>query len=110
AQSELQKLDSVRPKVLVLGEEVAPILAYYKGASRHLISATAALAQIGDDGELMRAISALVSLLEVKERASQEHALLSYVFSASSFPPGSYKEFVTLITEEQDYINVLELT
>lgn len=80
---------------------------YFAGVNLVLIDATAALTQLTDDGELLRSISALVSVMQVKERASQEHALLASVFAMGSFPPGTYRSFVRLTTEEQVYVDVL---
>jgi len=83
------------------------ILQFFAGPNASLVRATAALTQLSDDGELLRSISTLVAVLEVKERASREHALLSFVFSKGEFPPGSYRELVTLLTEAEDYEAVL---
>lgn len=109
AQQALAELHPLRENVVRGEQELTALLLAYKRASRSLISATAALSQLSDDGELMRAISALVGVLEIKERASQEHAVLAHVFAANTFPPGLYKELVTLITEEADYMSALEL-
>jgi two-component system chemotaxis sensor kinase CheA len=48
-------------------------------------------------------------VLQIKERASEEHALLSYVFAVDEFPAGTYKDLVTLTTEEADYIDMLNV-
>lgn len=76
------------------------ILAFYEKANDALISTTAALTQLSDDGELLRRISSLVALSEVTERGSRQHALLSYIFAYGEFPPGSFKTLVTLATEQ----------
>ncbi len=83
------------------------ILQFFSAPNASLVRATAALTQLSDDGELLRSISTLVAVLEVKERASREHALLSFVFAKGEFPPGSYRELVTLLTEADDYEAVL---
>ncbi len=109
AQNKLNAIGAER-KVVNGGKlKIRDLWAFYKAANSSLISATAALSQLTDDGELMRAISALVTVLQIKERASQEHALLSFVFAANEFPPGAFKDLVTLTTEEADYINVLDV-
>ena len=41
--------------------------------------------------------------MQVIERSSREHALLSYVFATATFPPGTYRDFVTLLTEQAAY-------
>ena len=66
------------------------ISAFYDTATSSLVSATAALAQLSDDGELLRGISSLVALSQLAERASRVHALLSYVFATGEFPPIPY--------------------
>jgi two-component system chemotaxis sensor kinase CheA len=109
AEDKLRALQNVRAAALSGKQPIEELLEYYESTDLALISATAALSQLADDGELMRAISALVIVLQIKERASQEHALLSHVFAINEFPPGSYKELVTLITEETDYINMLRV-
>ena len=109
AQTKLGSIGAERQAVLSGQQPVDELWAYYKAASSSLISATAALSQLTDDGELMRAISALVTVLQIKERASQEHAVLSHVFAINEFPAGAYKDLVTLTTEEADYISVLEV-
>lgn len=107
--AKLNLLQQERSAALSGTQPVDELLAYYKTTNLTLISATAALAQLTDDGELMRAISALVMVMQIKERASQEHALLSHVFTLNEFPPGTYKDLVTLTTEEADYVNMLNV-
>lgn len=109
ARRQLEQLPEERKAALTADHDFARWSDRYETADRSLISATAALAQLSDDGELMRAISALVTTMEIKERSSQEHALLSYVFAISEFPPGTFKQLVTLTTQEADYVQVLEV-
>jgi two-component system chemotaxis sensor kinase CheA len=109
AQEKLQALQTERDAACTGVLPIDELLEYYKATDLSLISATAALSQLADDGQLMRAISALVIVLQIKERASQEHALLSHVFALNEFPPGSYKDLVALTTEEADYVNVLRV-
>jgi two-component system, chemotaxis family, sensor kinase CheA len=109
AEKALDGIDAARAQALDPAGKIDQTIDYYTVSSRNLINATAALAQLTDDGQLMRAISALVNVLEVKERASQEHAVLGHVFAISQYPPGMYKFLVSLITEEADYVRVLEV-
>ncbi len=110
SQKELARLSEIRSDTdtaeLALSEHVD----YFAGANRDLIEATAALTQLSDDGDLLRSISALVSVMQVKERSSQAHALLASVFALGKFPPGTYRSFVGLTTEEEVYVDVLRST
>ncbi len=109
AEEKLNALERERTVALAGDQPIDELLDYYTSTDLTLISATAALSQLADDGELLRAISALVIVLQIKERASQEQALLSHVFAVNEFPPGSYKDLVTLTTEEADYVNMLNV-
>lgn len=109
AEAKLGALERERNAALAGEQPIDELLDYYAGTDLALISATAALSQLADDGELLRAISALVTVLQIKERASQEHALLSHVFAINDFPPGTYKDLVTLTTQEADYVNTLNV-
>jgi two-component system chemotaxis sensor kinase CheA len=109
AQQALSGLDLVRSGAIAQKRGLIDTLNYYESTNHELIGATAALEQLTDDGQMMRAISALVNLVEVKERASQEHAVLNHVFTLKQFPAGAYKELVTLLTEEDAYSSVLEV-
>jgi two-component system, chemotaxis family, sensor kinase CheA len=108
ARQELSGLSVERTAATSGTQPIDELLGYYKSTNLSLIMATAALLQLTDDGQLMRAILALVTVLQIKERASQEHALLSHVFALNEFPAGTYKDLVTLTTEEADYVRVLE--
>ena len=109
AESKLSALQQEREAAVSGQQPIDELLDYYRDSDLALISATAALSQLTDDGQLMRAISALVIVLQIKERASEEHALLSHVFAVNTFPAGTYKDLVTLTTEEADYISVLNV-
>ena len=105
---QLERLDDVRTEAQRGATSLVNLTAYYTEPSRRLIRATAALSELTDDGEVLRSIAALVAVLELEERASAEHALLGYVYRAGDFPPGSFRDMVTLITEEQTFVEVLK--
>ncbi|HTB72000.1 MAG TPA: nitrate- and nitrite sensing domain-containing protein, partial [Polyangiaceae bacterium] len=83
------------------------VLAHYGAASSALVSATAALSELSDDGTMLRNISALVALLELEERASIEQAIVGYAAARGEFPPGAYKSLVTATSEEDVYDQAL---
>ena len=100
ARSLLSKLKEQRAMATAEGADLIKSLDFYAQADTSLISAIAALMQLSEEGELLRAISSLVSVLQFKESASQEHAVLSNVFQHKEFGPGVYKVLVTLVTEQ----------
>jgi len=84
------------------------VLKYYSELDDALIDATAALRRLSNDGDLLRALSSLVSLMQVQERESRVHALLSHTFAAGEFAPGMYRYLVTLTTETEVYAATLK--
>ncbi|HKU41414.1 MAG TPA: nitrate- and nitrite sensing domain-containing protein [Polyangiales bacterium] len=102
AQKALARLPEQRKAASVQGVETLSVLTYYNTANGSLISAVAALMELSDDGKLLRAISSLVSVLQIAETASQEHAVLANVFTRNEFAPGVYKALITLVTELAD--------
>jgi serine phosphatase RsbU (regulator of sigma subunit) len=84
------------------------VLDYYGKPTHALVRAIAAMTDLSDDGEFLRLVTSLVALLEYEERASEEHALLSYVFAVGDFPPGTYRKLVTLVSEQDTYTGVFQ--
>jgi two-component system chemotaxis sensor kinase CheA len=103
AETRLSELNTFRARIAKNDVAIEDVLAYYGAIDDALIRATGALTQLSDDGELLRPIWSLVAMAELTERGAREHALLSYVFSSTQFPPGSFKAFVTLVTEAHVY-------
>jgi serine phosphatase RsbU (regulator of sigma subunit) len=87
--------------------DVTGLLESYGAVERGLLRTIGALTELTDDGELLRCISSLVAVLELQERASIEHALLSYVFAVGDFPAGTYRDFLSLLTEERAFVEGL---
>jgi two-component system, chemotaxis family, sensor kinase CheA len=108
ARAQLGRLGAERQKLVTASATIDEILAFYGGADSDLISASAALTQLSNDGELLRGLSALVATMQVKERSSREHAVLNHTFAHGAFAPGLYRYFVTLVTEEGVYRESLQ--
>jgi len=99
----LQRLPEFRKRVKDRHASLAQVLDQYGVVTRALVKATAALTDLSDDGQFLRLITSLVALLDLDERASEEHALLSHVFAVGEFPPGSYRRLVTIVSEQETY-------
>ncbi len=100
ARSGLRQARGTRQLVATGGVSVPLLLESYDTTNDALIDATAALTRLSNDGEVLRALSSLVAIMEVKECASREHAVLSHTFAAGEFAPGMYRYLVNLITEQ----------
>lgn len=105
ARGQLLRLQDVRARAQRSDFVLLDYIDYIAKVNDSLIGATAALTQLSSDKELMLSIGGLVSAMQVIERNAREHALLNYVFGKQEFPPGSFRYLVTLITEQQVYLD-----
>ncbi len=107
ALESLKLLEATRKQADEGQLSLAQLLERQGKATTALINATAALTQLSNDGELLRNITMLVGTLEVSERMSREQALLANVLAVGKFPPGSFRQLVTLVSEQQVYLDAL---
>jgi two-component system chemotaxis sensor kinase CheA len=107
ARAILRALPTIRARAMGPDFELLAYLDFFAKANDSLIAATAALTQLSEDKQLLLSIGSLVSAMQVIEREAREHAVLNYVFGKREFPPGSFRYFVTLLTEQQVYSDSL---
>lgn len=110
AQRRLEDLPALRAKITTGDVSIAQVFELHRAAIQAFLRAIAGLTDLSDDGELLRSITSLGSLLQLEERHSREHALLSHVFAQGEFPPGSYRDLVSLISELDIYAEVFRTT
>ncbi len=103
ARAELSRRQDVRQKTNLGAATIDGLLDYYGSTNDALIGATAALTRLSNDGDMLRALSSQVALMQVQECESREHAVLSHTFAAGEFAPGMYRYLVTLLTEKNVY-------
>lgn len=106
AEHQLATISEVRQQMDQRATNWEALLVYYERVIRVLMGTVAGLAELTNDGELLRSLNALVAILELEASASTEHALLAHVLAAGEFPPGSYRNLVTLIAEQELYQDV----
>jgi serine phosphatase RsbU (regulator of sigma subunit) len=110
AQRRLKGLPALRAKSSSGEAGIAEVFELHGAAIQAFVRAIAGLTDLSDDGELLRSITSLGSLLQLEERMSREHALLAHVFAQGEFPPGSYRDLVSLISELDIYTDVFRTT
>ncbi len=110
AQRRLQGLPALRVRINSGKATISEVFELHRAAIQAFVRAIAGLTDLSDDGELLRSITSLVSLLQLEERMSREHALLAHVFAQGEFPPGSYRDLVSLISELDIYADVFRTT
>jgi two-component system, chemotaxis family, sensor kinase CheA len=107
AYEQLGTLRAVRTKPSQPNFEPLGYLDYFAKANDSLIAATAAITELSSDKQLLVRIGGLVSAMQVIERHAREHALLNFVFGKHEFPPGAFRYYVTLLSEERVYMDSL---
>ena len=103
--SRLQQLPSVRTKVDSLNISVKDEVSFYTQTNRVILKIVSLTAKLADTQELVKSLDAYTNFLKSKERAGIERAVLSATFSADKFSPGMFKKLVTLIAEQNAYLD-----
>ncbi len=103
--SKLAELNSVRKRVDTFSITLKEALTYYTGLNTDLLSISADVAALAEQGQLANQMQSYYNFLQGKERAGIERAVLSNVFSKNQFTPELFKRFVTLVTEQNAYLD-----
>ncbi|ABB44261.1 methyl-accepting chemotaxis sensory transducer [Sulfurimonas denitrificans DSM 1251] len=105
AMQSLLELQSIRESVSSLGVVVGIPVAYYTKVNNSFISSIEEIAKISHNAQMNNMISSFVNFLASKERAGLERAVLSSTFSRDNFADGFYEKFITLLSEQNTYMN-----
>jgi len=101
----LSKLSAVRNKVdnfqITLKDEVA----WYTKMNAIMLKIVGNSAILSPNEKIAMDLAAYVSFLKAKERAGIERAVLSATFGADKFKPGMFVKFITLVSEQNAFIN-----
>lgn len=83
------------------------VLSHYTGINSQLMSLVAALAQFTREGEITRQLAAYYNLLEAKDLAGIERAMLSNAFGADGMSADMLHRFLQLLGEERAFLTSL---
>ncbi|MCE8018024.1 HAMP domain-containing protein [Halomonas sp. MCCC 1A17488] len=99
----LAEIAGMRREVDALAIENLEALEYYTEINARLAEVVGRLNALGNIGELTRSLGAYYALLEIKEKAGIERALLASAFAANSMSPDVYYRFLRLLGEESAF-------
>jgi len=105
---ELNKLEAVRQKVDNFSISTTDEVAFYTGLNAQLLSIIDITANDSTDPELSISAVTVGSFLQHKERAGIERAVMSNVFSIDRFTPDFLEKFISLLAEQQSYIETFK--
>ena len=99
-----QQQARVRQQIDQLDIATADALAHYTGLNNALMALVGELAQLTEEGGIARQLAVYYNLLEAKDLAGIERALLSNVFAADAMPPATQHRLLSLIGEERAFL------
>lgn len=104
----LQALDAVRSRVSGLDINAADAVAVYTAAIRDQLRFVGGLSQLSSSGELVSELAAYYSLLNLKEQAGLERALLAGVFAADRFGNGQYRALSAVVAQQAAWLTAAQ--
>jgi methyl-accepting chemotaxis protein len=105
ALNNLSKLNSVRNKVSNLSISVKDEVTYYTQTNAKLLKIVETATNLAQSAKLTKALNSYTNFLKSKERAGIERAVLSGTFGANEWKPGFYAKFITLLAEQNSYLD-----
>ncbi|NGO90832.1 MAG: methyl-accepting chemotaxis protein, partial [Halomonas sp.] len=99
-----QQQAQMRQQIDRLDIATADALAHYTGLNNTLMALVGELAQLTEEGGITRQLAAYYNLLEAKDLAGIERALLSNVFAADAMPPATQHRLLSLVGEERAFL------
>ena len=100
AQKGLGGLGAMRASVARLGTSAPEAINYYSSGIDSLIDVVAQIPNISSDAGVTRTAFAYTHLLQAKEMAGRERAVLSNTFSANRFTTGMRERFLSLLASQ----------
>ena len=104
----IDNIDTIRAKVDSLNISVKDEVAYYTKINKNILNIVALTAKLANTPALVKALDAYTNFLKSKERAGIERAVLSATFGADSFAKGMFAKWITLVAEQNAYLNSFE--
>jgi methyl-accepting chemotaxis protein len=108
ASANLQRLRDVRQAITSLSIASSEAVAWYTRTIASLLNLTARIANMSTEAQISRQAAAYANLLQAKERAGIERAVLTDAFAADQFTPQSYTRYLGNAAEQGTYFAVYE--
>jgi len=100
------RLDSERSRVQSQTVSVAEQVAYYTSINTDILQISNFLGRFSDSGELANTATAYAALMQSKERAGIERALLSTVCSMDKFSTETLGKYSNLVNTQEIYLMI----
>ena len=108
-EQQWQQNQSLRDQVDLLSVATPEALGHYTGLNSLLMVLVGELAHLTGEGAITRQLAAYYNLLEAKDLAGIERALLSNVFAADAMPEATLQRLLSLIGEERAFLETFRV-
>lgn len=105
-RSALDQIQTTRSQISSLSLPVPQAVGYYTTLNTDLLDAISGLTSAAESLEVVRQSQALLSFMNIKERAGLIRAVLSATFVSDQFAPGMKTKLVQLITEQDVHLKI----
>ena len=103
--SDMNRINQIRSNVDSLSISVKDEVAYYTAMNKKILNIVSLTAKLANTQELVKALDTYTNFLKSKERAGIERAVLSGTFAADKFGPGMFAKWITLVAEQDAFLN-----
>ncbi|MFZ5484162.1 MAG: methyl-accepting chemotaxis protein [Pseudomonadota bacterium] len=107
-RTRLGGLKRMRERVSTLTVTTPEAVAYYSGSIGAMLAVTGQLATLSQDGGIAARASAYANLLQAKERAGIERAMLTNAFAADRFEGDGFSRFLVNSARQDTYLTVFD--
>ena len=98
-------LFNMRNSIKSLSLSTSQAIAFYTETNKILLSVSTIIAKASTNANITREIIAYADLLQAKERAGLERAILTSTFAENKFNSGMYDKFIRLVAEQDIYFS-----
>jgi methyl-accepting chemotaxis protein len=110
AISTLSQMQQIRSGASSMSLSVGEVIGYYTNLNTQMLSIIEHMAKLSSNAEMTKLTTAYLNFLLSKERAGIERAVLANTFAGNRFASGMYTKFLSLVTEQNTYLDVFKTT
>ncbi len=109
-ETYLKKLPKIRRRIDTLSIPLKEAIDFYTAMNKAMLDIVPSTAKFSPNAKLANLLGSYANFLKSKERAGVERAVLSGAFASGGFAPGMEKKEITLIAEQNSYLDAFLAT
>ncbi len=101
----LKQIEGKRLQINSLNLDLKDVVSYYTSMNTSFLDIVSTSTKLSPENSITKLLIAYTNFLKSKERAGIERAVISGTFATDSFKEGFYKKFITLVAEQNSYMD-----